>query len=414
MFIGFAGLAYHAGIVTALVATVGLMLGDHLGWNLAGDKIRSLAHKKKIRTYPTLVGAFNKNKQTWVIRLTAILTILFLGAYCAAQLVAGSKVAASLFDIDYNVFVLLGSIVLLVYCWAGGIRASIWTDVVQSIIIICAIALLIVVGVHQLGGVTATYQAIAAVDASIQNPFTYKQIFNFIGWFGFGVGVLGQPQLMIRHMTARGKKDIYQAKKIYLSWRWTVLTLACLTGVLARVILPFDAGFDPELSMPILWQELLPPVLVGFLLAGLFSATMSTADSLLLAASSALTQHIMPHWRNSYFLAKMGTVLITLFIVAIALFANKGVLALVIFAWGGLAAAITPLMVMQLLGRRIPEEISIAMMIAGFMTALIWRYGFGWNHIVMDLVPGICVGFMVYAAAVRAGKIKLANTGRKR
>ncbi|MCB1581131.1 MAG: sodium/proline symporter, partial [Alphaproteobacteria bacterium] len=296
-FIGFAGLAYNSGL-TAVYAVVGLTIGDHLGWIIAGNKIRRKAIETKAHTYPSLVGKLAGRDFQIVTVITAMLTVVFLGTYCSAQLVAGAKIGEALFDWDYNIFVFVGAFVLLAYCWAGGIRASIWTDAVQAIIIILSLMVLVWVAMEQIGGFGELYRQLKAIDPALVNPAQTKFISVFIGWLAFGVGVLGQPQLMVRHMVARSDEDLLTARRIYLSWRWSVLALATLVGFIARVMIPeIEGGFDPELSIPALWEDLLPPVFVGFMVAGLFSATMSTADSLLLSASSALTQHVFPQLR---------------------------------------------------------------------------------------------------------------------
>ena len=396
-FIGFAGLAYTSGL-TALFATVGLMIGDHIGWIISGGKIRQKAIDSKAHTYSSLVGRLGDKDFPIVTTITAMLTVVFMGTYCSAQLVAGAKIGEALFDWDYTVFVFAGAAVLLAYCWAGGIRASIWTDAVQAIIIMVSLIILVFVAMTEIGGFGALYTQLQAIDPELVNPFQVSFISVFVGWLAFGVGVLGQPQLMVRHMVARSEKDIFVARRIYLGWRWSVLMLATLVGFIARVMIPeIEGGFDAELSIPQLWQDLLPPVLVGLLVAGLFSATMSTADSLLLAASSALTQHVFPQLRNSYVLARLGTVVVIGFIVTIAMLASQNVLSLVVLAWGGMASAVAPLVVLMLLGERPSQRLAVTMMLAGFGVAVYWRHGLGLHAQLMDLVPGMLAGFSIFA-----------------
>jgi len=394
-FIGFAGLAYHSGIV-AVVTTAFLTIGDHVAWILAGGKIRQVTEERNAHTYSSLVGKLGGGDYKYVTAITAVLTIIFLGAYCAAQLVAGAKIGQALFDWNYNIFIFIGAGVLLAYCWAGGIRASIWTDVVQAVIILFSLLVLVVTGLEAVGGFSELMVKLEAIDSKLVDPFQWSMVAVVAGWFFFGIGVLGQPQLMVRHMVAASDEELLKARRIYLSWRWVVLMLSCMSGMIARVLLPEAGGFDPELSIPALWEDLLPPVLVGLLVAGLFSATMSTADSLLLSASSALTQHLVPAWRNSYKSARLGTVFVIALIVLIALFASKGVLALVILAWAGLGSAVAPLVVVQLLGGRPSQRLAVQMMISGFAVSVLWRYGLGWHAQLLELVPGMLVGFAVY------------------
>lgn len=90
-------------------------------------------------------------------------------------------------------------------------------------------------------------------------------------------------------------------------------------GLSARVLLPglIDGG-DPELALPQMATELLPTLLVGIILAGIFAAVISTADSQILSCSAALTQDLFPVMSNSYKLVKVGTLIVTGIIVAIA------------------------------------------------------------------------------------------------
>lgn len=404
-FIGFAGLAYATGM-TAFVSVAALTLGDYVGWKLAGHKIREASIEYKTNTYPSLIGKMTGTDYPWVTIITAVLTIVFLGAYCAAQLVAGAKIGEQLFDWNFNTFILAGAGVLLAYCWSGGIRASIWTDAVQAIIIFLSLLLVIIAAIGEIGGFGTALSAVRQLPDGMMDIVNPTLIAVAVGWFFFGVAVLGQPQLMVRHMVAKSNECIDRACHIYLGWRCAVLFLSCCSGVLARVLIPDAEFFDPELSIPQLWQDLLPPVLVGFLLAGLFSATMSTADSLLLASSSALTQHLLPKFRNSYSLARFGTVIVIALIIAIALVATKGVLALVVLAWAGMASAVAPLVIVQLLGFKPSQRLAVIMMISGFVTAGLWRYVFNLNGIVMELVPGMVAGLAVFAGGYLLERFK--------
>jgi sodium/proline symporter len=119
-------------------------------------------------------------------------------------------------------------------------------------------------------------------------------------------------------------------------------------GLTARVLLPnlLTQG-DPELALPYLAIDLLPAGLVGLMLAGLFSATISTADSQILSCSAALTQDLFPQISHSYRWAKIGTLTITAVILVIALVGNNNVFALVTFSWSALASGLGPLLLLR-------------------------------------------------------------------
>ena len=169
---------------------------------------------------------------------------------------------------------------------------------------------------------------------------------------GAGVGVVGQPHIMVRAMSIRSGADIAKARDIYLVW-YLLFTVACYGVALAcRVLLPDVGAFDAELALPTLASEYLPAILVGLVLAGLFSATMSTADSQVLSCSAALTQDIFSRWRDSYIKSKVSTLIVAVVVLCIALLAGESVFGLVAMSWSTLGAALGPLMVVRV--RRYP------------------------------------------------------------
>lgn len=171
--------------------------------------------------------------------------------------------------------------------------------------------------------------------------------------------------------------------------------------MLARIYLPEVDVFDAELALPTMAQQLLPSALVGLILAGIFSATMSTADSLVLSCSAALTHDILPKKVEKTWLLKIATVLITGCALLLALLNEQSVFNMVIMAWSGLASAFAPLLVFLSLGRRPSQALSIVAVVCGFAVALIWRQ-LGLHAFIYEGAPGILSGLMI----LTVGEIK--------
>merc|ERR1739838_388970 len=133
---------------------------------------------------------------------------------------------------------------------------------------------------------------------------------------------------------------------------------------------------DPELALPNLSIELLPAILVGLMLAGIFAAAISTADSQILSCSAALSQDLVPSAANSYRKAKIATLVATAIVLAIALITNNSVFALVIFSWSVLACALGPLLVLRVWQKPVSVPVAITMMITGIVVPIIWNKGF--------------------------------------
>ena len=151
-----------------------------------------------------------------------------------------------------------------------------------------------------------------------------------------------------------------------------------------------------EAALPELGLALLPDVFVGLLLAGLFSATMSTADSQILACSAAVTQDVAPSLRRSTRAAKAATLGVTALALVIALSAGQGVFALVLGAWSFLGAALGPLLVVRVFRIPTPTWLGLSMMASGALTVLLWGYT-PWAGGVFKLLPGMVVPGLVFA-----------------
>jgi Na+/proline symporter len=137
-------------------------------------------------------------------------------------------------------------------------------------------------------------------------------------------------------------------------------------------------------------------VLVGLMLAGLFAATMSTADSLVLSCSASLTRDLLPGRKSGYAATKLATGAVVLVALALSLSGDKSVFALVLIAWGMLAAAFVPLMTVYALGRQPSERTALAMMGMGVTVFLLWRE-LGLSHIAYEVMPAIVAGLAIYA-----------------
>ncbi len=160
-----------------------------------------------------------------------------------------------------------------------------------------------------------------------------------IGWFFGGMGVIGQPHIVIRFMTLDPSRRVAEMQKYYYFWFITFYALTICAGLISRILIPAESTFDAETALPLLASQLMPELLIGLILAALFAATMSTVDSLVLSCSATLSRDLIPQWRNSLLLTKLATFLVLLTATLIALSNQQSVFELVLDAWGLLASA---------------------------------------------------------------------------
>ena len=390
------GYSYTQGL-SAIWLAIGWAIGDYLAWTLVFKRLRLLSEATESETVP----AFLAQKQPgyrWISVISALITIFFLGTYAAAQLLAGSKALNSLFGWDLAWGIIIGAIIVVIYCFSGGIRASIWTDSVQTIVMIGALVLLFVVTISAGDGVGNIFSNLEAIDSNLVRLFPSDLPWGFfpffIGWLIAGFGAVGQPHIVVRAMALDSADNMGKARDIRTICGIITAFTAIFIGLAGRVLLP--ALDDPELALLDLSQNLLPGVLVGVMLAGLFAATISTADSQILSCSAALTQDLFPGLAKSYRYAKIGTLVVTAIVLAIALANNDSVFGLITFAWSILASGLGVLLILRCYEKPVATGWAIAIMLVGIAASLIWKLGLNYSSAVYEVFPGMAAGFIVY------------------
>ena len=400
MFIGVIGYTYVTGLA-AIWLMIGWITGDFLASLFVHKRLKQATTRTGELSYPGVLSHWYGNGNGSLQRLIGLISFIFLLAYASAQLVAGSKALHVLFDWPYWAGAVMGGVLVTIYCIAGGIRASIWTDAAQSMVMIIAMGVLLVVATDSLGGINAAITEMHAVEGfldlfpkELALPGIAGMFLFVIGWMFAGLSVIGQPHIMVRFMTLDADQKMLQARCWYYLWFTSFYLCATGVGLLSRVYLADVNTFDAELALPTMALQLLPPVLVGLVLAGIFAATMSTADSLVLSCSAAITHDLLPHKIENRLIVKSATVLITFLAVVWALFNEQSVFNFVIMAWSGLASAFAPLLITLCLGHKPGKTISIVAVITGLLVAILWRF-LGWHVLVYEGLPGIITGLVI-------------------
>ena len=410
MFIGVIGFTYSTGLAAAWLM-IGWVIGDFLASLYIHSRVRTQTELRDEATFSGMLSRWNGVEQKTLRRVAAIVTVIFLGSYAAAQLAAGGKALHAVFDWNANTGAIIVAGVVAAYCMAGGIRASIWTDAVQSMIMIVSMGILLFVAVGVGGGPTALYQDMAEIPGYLDwfpgdliVPGALGALLFVIGWLFAGASVIGQPHIMVRFMALNDVKHLNTARIYYYGFFTVFYLMATGVGMVARILLPELGALDEELALPTMAQNFLPPVLVGLILAGIFSATMSTADSLVLSCSAALTHDLLPKRVESKWEIKIATLVVTALALAIALAQPQSVFSLVILSWSALASAFAPLLIVYALGNNVPERLGIAMIIIGPAVAILWRK-LEWHISIYEGMPGILAGlalFYIVAPMIRS------------
>jgi sodium/proline symporter len=401
MFIGIMGFTYVSGL-SVIWLGVGLILGDYLTSLFVHRRLRNISEAQGALTFAGTL-AFWQGREFRLLRIVAaLLTLVFLGAYAAAQLSAGGKALEVLLGWPVEGGAILAALMVASYCMVGGFRASIWTDAAQSAVMFGAMALLMVVAITSFGGISTSYKALSAIpnyldwfSGDLIVPGAFGAILFVVGWMVAGACVIGQPHIMVRFMALNEADRMTEARAWYYGFYASFFAISIVVGLMTRIQLGDIGAMDPELVLPVMAVDLLPAFLVGLILAGVFAATMSTADSLLLSCAASITNDLLPSNLERPAVLRGATVLMTGFALIIALSGSQSVFSLVILAWSVLGASFGPLLILLALKRPVREPQAIAMIVAGCAAVLIWRE-FELQGAVFEGLPGMAAAFAAY------------------
>ena len=401
MFIGAIGYTYASGLESIWVMFA-WMAGDFMASFFIHKKMRIVSQQRKSLSFGSMVATWGGQEFKNVRMLAGVITVLFLGAYAAAQFNASSKALYVVFGWDYGIGAIIGSVIVLIYCIAGGIRASIWTDAAQVVVMFMAMTLMLVTGINEIGGVETFFTKLTTVSPTYLNLFPANvqgSVFTIalfvLGYVAGGIGIVAQPHIMIRFMALDDPNHMKQARAFYYGSYFSFCVVTFFVGLSARLIFPDVSAFDPELALPMMTTQLLPEILVGLVLAGIVAASMSTADSQILGCSAALTEDIINQPENSVWLQRFATATVTAIALCIALLEIDSVFGLVLYAWSVLAAAFAPLIIIYALGEKLTEIRALLIMVSCTVIALAWR-AMGWGAVVYEVAPAIFFGVLGY------------------
>ncbi|MBT4981452.1 MAG: sodium/proline symporter [Euryarchaeota archaeon] len=377
MFIGAIGFTYVMGYNVIWLA-IASTLGQLVAWMWLYKFIQEEGHKRNVRSLSSLVGDKAGSPEA---KLAAVLSVLFLSIYAAAQLTSGGKALLVMMGWSELVGILIGFVLVVAYCYAGGIRASIWTDAIQSCVMIIGSMILCWIALGEVGGFSGMNSGLESQDTALTNIMPPDLMFGFSLWiFAFllgGLAVAGQPQVVSRVMTLGSEKDRKQAMVWFFVWQTPFIILMTFVGLSSRVLFPKADNFDPELGLPMLAMDTMPAIGVGMILASIFAATMSTADSQVLACTAAITDDIKPEWREDHKTTKKVTLVVAAFATAISiggLYVPGGdsVFKLVVLAVYGLGSIFVPLLIIRWMGYKPDSTHSIVMMVSAFSAVILW------------------------------------------
>jgi sodium/proline symporter len=405
LLLGLTGMGYMVGIHTLWIV-LGEVLGVTLGWVLVAQPFKEYTDRYDSITVPDYLEARFRDSKHLIRLISLVIIFSMVTAYTAAQLTASGKAFSSFLGTSYTTGVLIGAAVVLYYTTVGGFKAVAYSDLLQGVLMFGGLLVLPFVGIAAAGGWTSLISQLQSADPSLLLPmgkygFSLEGVISALSFVGIGLAFLGAPQLLTRFISARDKGEIVDGSLIAVICIVVFDSGAVLAGMAGRALFPGLA--DPETILPTMSADLFPGIFTGIFLVIVLAAIMSTVDSLLILASSAVirdvVQKIFRPELSEQRLSLYGK-LVTVVIGAGALFFALGEVRVIfwftLFAWSGLASAFAPVVLCSLFWKRTTCAGAIAGMVAGFLSAMLWvilfKEGF---HDLYEMLPGFLVGFLV-------------------
>jgi sodium/proline symporter len=414
LLLGLPGFAFASGVEAFWLAG-GLLAGTWLNWLLVAKRLRTYSYSANDSlTIPEFFANRFGDRRHLLQAISAFFILLFFLFYTSAGLVAGGKLFETVFGLDYETAVIVGTVFVVSYTLFGGFLAVSWTDLVQGLLMAAALLVVPVAAIQSDGGIGAMMTTIRETRPELLTlwsdnagkPLTVIAIISLAAW---GLGYFGQPHILARFAGIRSNRDVPTARRIAVSWTALSMGGAILVGLAGFAYIETNAGgelADAETIFMVLVDALFHPVIAGILLAAILAAIMSTADSQLLVSSSALAEDFYRQLLRKQasqgevvLIGRLAVVLLAVVALMLAFDPDSSVLGLVSYAWAGFGAAFGPVLLMSLYWRRMNWAGALAGVLTGGVVVVIWKQLEGGLFDLYEIVPGFLLGLAAVVVA---------------
>ena len=392
--------------------SIGLIIGTICAWIFVAPKLRRYAIKADDAiTIPQYLSNRFKAKNN-VLRITC--AVIFVIAYC---IYAASSISAcgTLFNmltggaINKVWGMIIAAIVIGVYTLLGGFKAVCWTDFFQGMLMLGALLLLPIVALFIINadGFTAVGTVITSENyfsLLSSGKFDYQSVVDIISGLGWGFGYFGMPHIIVRYISIKNEREMRKSQIVGSAWTTIICIMASVVAVVAHQYFgDFINGDNKEQVFILLARYLVPGVLSGVLISAVMAASMSTADSQLLASSSAFSSDIFKSTikknatdKEMLFIGRIAVVVVLAIALLIALLPGTGgIMGLVESAWAIFGAAFGPVIILSLYFRRLNYAGAVSSIITGFVVTVVWQYVFAPITGIYEIIPGFILSLIV-------------------
>ena len=382
--LGLSGAAYILGLRVVWLA-LGSIIGMLVAWYWIGPRLQVYSRERgNITLTDFLAEGSSGPVRKAIVVCTSIIVIFTFAFYVAAQFQGAGNTVSSTFDLGMTESIFIGALIIMIYTLLGGFWAVSVTDTVQGLLMAFTAVLLPVAAFLEVGGFSGFWQGLQAVSTPAQLSLTggnagLMAVGVIVGSLSIGFGTYGQPHLLVRFMALRDETALHQARLITIVWYLVVFLGMVFLGLVGHVL---HAGIDnPETIFFVLTESLFTPIIGAVLLAAVLSAIMSTADSQLLVAASAISHDLgLGGERNRLLYSRLAIVMLVVFAVIVALYLPEAIFSRVLFAWIALGSAFGPTVFARLAG--------VPLQARGVLLSILTGFGLAVTFYLLPNTPG--------------------------
>ena len=395
-----------------------------MNWLIVAKRIRKYTHGYDAFTIPDFFSKrFGDDKKVLTL-IAAVIIVVFFIPYTASGFAACGKLFSSLFGFNYLASMIISAVTIVAYCTLGGFLAASMTDLIQSIVMTIALVVVVLFGINVAGGLDTIIENSKALPGYLglfdtysaatnsAEPYSLLKIASMLAW---GLGYFGMPHVLLRFMAIEDENKLKLSRRVATIWVVISLSVAVFIGIVglsmtkAGAIEVLEGSASETIIVKIAHllstHGIFVAIVAGIILAGILAATMSTADSQLLAAASSISQNIVTEVfgikmtkEKSMNVARITVVIISVIAVILASNPNSSVFEIVSFAWAGFGATFGPVVLCALFWKRANKYGIMSGMVAGGIMIFVWKYGIsklGGIFTIYELLPAFIVALLV-------------------
>ncbi|SDY01683.1 sodium/proline symporter [Lachnobacterium bovis] len=423
LLMGLPGVAYLAGISSAGYTALGLAIGTYVNWLIVAKRLRRYTAINHSITLPQFFSRRYHDKKNILAFVAAIEIVIFFIPYTASGFAACGKLFNSLFGINYHVAMIISAIVIILYTTLGGFLAASTTDLIQSIVMTVALFIILLFGINTVGGIDNVinnakalpgYLGLASAYDPVTKSSTSISLLSILSNLAWGLGYFGMPHILVRFMAIENENKIALSRRVASIWAFISMAVSIVIGVIGLSMSKYGKidhlkGSASEtvivkISALLSTHGVLFAVIAGIVLSGILASTMSTSDSQLLAASSAISNDIYVGFfkakvsdKKLMILSRITLLLIAIIGIFLAWNPNSSVFGIVSFAWAGFGATFGPIVLLALFWRRSNMQGALAGLIVGGIMVFLWKFvisTLGGLFGIYELLPAFVVALL--------------------